>query len=719
MTVHRHRTRFSFGAVLCLVLSFMGCTEEIDTSARYVFTDYSIVSYLERHDIYSEYVKILQQVPVSEMSETTPYQLLTARGNYTVFAPTNEAIYAYLQDLVDEELISEPSWDAFESQTTLDSIRKVIVKNSIIDGADLYSQRFTSDLFPAENNGEIALPNMNDHKLTVFWPENQPDSLYINGDCPIDALNRDIPAINGVVHQIHKVIAPADYTVAKYLQDIIDNQKDGYLLYARAIQACGLMDTLRAVRDEVYEDLYQRGEIPDFPNYQDYGGDKSSTAGDPDAHAPEHRKYGFTLFLEPDEFWVEQGIDPHAEDALAQMQKWIFDNHKYCEDISFTADEHYSSPENILHQFVTYHMLPMRIPANKLVYHCNEIGYSISIPYRYSIPVYEYYPTMNHRRLLKLFESAESNGVFINRFPILDNGRKGTGHEIGCDPDKEGCYIDRNSELTIVNDLVNACIYPIDVPLAYDEATRNNLGKERIRFDCMSMFPEAMSNDIRRKDSSEGRHQHVYFPADYIYRYLSNLSIISEDTKFVHYNGYRINWANYCQDEDKAHGRFDLMFTLPPVPKRGVYELRYKTLATAARGVVQVYFGSDPNNLPVTGIPIDMTKSTVDCFGEGTVDISDTGDPDVDSEIDHKLRNHGIMKSAKHEVHESNISWSARNDERCTRHILTRQTLDPDKTYYLRFKSVLDSDRKEFYMDYLEWCPKEIYDNPAVPEDIW
>ena len=48
-----------------------------------------------------------------------------------------------------------------------------------------------------------------------------------------------------------------------------------------------------------------------------------------------------------------------------------------------------------------------------------------------------------------------------------------------------------------------------------------------------------------------------------------------------------------------------------------------------------------------------------------------------------------------------------------------RQTLDPDKTYYIRFKSVLDKLTPEFYMDGLEWCPKEVYDNPEKPEDIW
>ena len=53
------------------------------------------------------------------------------------------------------------------------------------------------------------------------------------------------------------------------------------------------------------------------------------------------------------------------------------------------------------------------------------------------------------------------------------------------------------------------------------------------------------------------------------------------------------------------------------------------------------------------------------------------------------------------------------------RHLVTRQTLDPDKTYYIKFKSVLDSDRKELYLDTIELCPKEVYDNPETPEDIW
>lgn len=45
--------------------------------------------------------------------------------------------------------------------------------------------------------------------------------------------------------------------------------------------------------------------------------------------------------------------------------------------------------------------------------------------------------------------------------------------------------------------------------------------------------------------------------------------------------------------------------------------------------------------------------------------------------------------------------------------------MDPDETYYIRFKTVMDDPTRYFYMDYLEYAAKEVYDNPVEPEDIW
>lgn len=712
-----------FFSLVALVLMVCACSEQIDTSSRYVFKYNTVASYLESKPVYSQYVDLLKKVSInpnrSEVSSV--YQLLTARGNYTVFAVTNDAIDAYLQDLVEEGLIAEPSWDAFTDSVKLDSIRSVIVRNSVIDGYDREDQRYSIEM--VDMNTELALPTLSDHRLTINDSKTNSDSIFVNKVCPIDPLNHDIPVINGYIHQIHKVIAPKDESCARYLQNILDKKTEGYLMMARVIQACNLLDMLSKEIDQEYEQKYQRGLIPDMKDYQSKsGGDKSATSGDPDAHAPEHRKYGYTIFAETDEYWRSQGIDPTAPDALQQLINWIQKNNMYLSDEKNKTDDNYDSPDHILYRWVTYHILPMRIPANKLVYHCNEIGYSPTRPGVYTLPVYEWYCTVGEgtRRLLKLYESKESQGVYLNRFPILDNEIQGTGAEIACDKNKQGIFIDKDGEKAVVNDITNACIYPISGPLAYTDAVRDNLGKERIRFDLFAMFPEAITNNIRRADSSEGKYQHVYVPQDQDYKYFDNVSILNEETHFIHYNGYRIDWPNYCQDEDKVFGKYDIMFTLPPVPKRGTYELRYKVLATGARGITQVYFGSDPNNLPAAGIPVNMAEGiAVTYAGEGGSwsDLSDDNrDDDQIIEIDHKLRNHGLMKAARHEFGENK---TARDDYRQKRHILIRQTLDPSKTYYLRFKSVLDTDKKELYLDYFEWCPKEIYDNPSKPEDVW
>ena len=710
-----------------LFILFCSCSEDIDTSARYVFSEYTVASYLEAHADYSQYVELTKYVPVSGRSQSSVYQLLTARGNYTCFALTNEAINAYLNDLVEEGLISEPSWDAFPDERKLDSIRKVIVLNTVIDGGDMEEQRFTVSLITSlagKENAEFPLPNIYDHKLTVSMDsKNKNDTIYLDKNCPVDPRNCDIPATNGVVHQLHKVIAPKDESCARYIQNILDNKTEGYLMFAKALQACGLLDTLSKVRDEAYESLYQaEGENLDMKDYESKGGgDMSATAGDPDAHAPEHRKYGFTLFCETDEFWRNQGLDPTASDAVEQLQNWIDSKKMYLSDGGYVVNTDYESPQNMLHQWLVYHILPMRIPANKLVYHCNELGYSYSSPTRYSIPVMEWYPVYEGGRLIKIYESAESNGIYLNSFPERSNGIFEDGHESYCAPSKRGILIQTNSDKAVLSDIVNACIYPIDGPLAYTDEIREDLGKERIRFDLFSLFPEAITNGIRRADSPLGKWQHVFVSLYNRYNYFDNMTILNSETHLIHYNGYKTAWANYSGDEDKAFGQFDIRFKLPPVPKRNTYEFRYKLLATAARGIVQVYFGNDPDKLPVAGIPINMTHGVVLTFGEDATwgELNDSGkDEDEIIDIDHKLRNHGLMKATRHET-EMNAT-TARAKENCCRHIIVRQTLDPNETYYVRFKSVQpDLQRPELYLDYFEYCPKEIYDSPEKPEDVW
>lgn len=697
-------------AGVLVAAAMISCTEHVDTSARYVFKDRTVSEYLRNHnDVYGEYYKLLFQVPVSSVSQTTMGQLLSARGHYTVFAPTDQAIQAYLDSLVADGLIPVPSWDAFTDTLKRDSVRQVIVYNSIIDSGDTDLPLQTFD-FPNLQGGEINYPTLSGRKLTVYYGQTTSDTLLIFGKYAMNARNRDIPVTNGIIHQMEDVIVPHNQTAYDYLQDIIQHQREGYLVMARAILACGLGDTLKLVRDEVYERKYELGEIPDVRSRADIVGD------DQVFYAPRHRLYGFTIFAETDDYWRSQGLNPKAPDLLEKLVQWIRDNHKYAQEDQFTTDEDYTNPDNLLYQWTTYHILPQKMSSGKLVWHHNELGYSPSSPERLSIPCYNIYVTMGQRRIMKVYESLESNGVYLNRFPNLDNGRRGTYHELSCDADKVGCLVMREDPRAELSNIVNANIYPIDTPLSFNDEVRQNLMKQRIRFEGPALFPEAITNDILLNPSRDTRNVYVYYPCDAIYRYCDDLW--QTDQSYFFYLNYQSGNPSNMGDEIKAGGRFDFTLRMPPVPRSGTYELRLGIIALSNRGACQIYLGTDLNNRVITGIPTDM-RASVKSLG---VWEPDTEDDDYNAEIDKRLRNLGYMKGCLHTGAngQRDLAMRYNNDSyfTCLRKILARQFMDANKTYYLSFKNVLDVP-KELYIDYFELVAKEVYDNPEIPEDIW
>ena len=688
----------------------IGCQEDIDTSDRYVFKDYTALGYLEKHpDTYSQYVQLLHQVPMSKISQTTVAQILSARGNYTVFAPTNEAIQAYLDTLAAKNVIDEGSWMGFRDSTTLDSIRKLIVYNSIIDGGD-DQKAYETNTFPTNNKAEFPLANMYDRKLIIEYDKESPGSIRVNG-AEIDERNRNIQAINGVIHCTTSVVAPSNNTLGYLLNSIISGKQRGYYVAAMLTQAVGMFDTLSKYRDDAYEDLYERGMVKNIEHTSGIG----YTLG----YTPEHRYYGYTFFAETDDFWEEEigkgALDITIDDVLCYLRK----KNLYPDA---TDDKNFRDENNLLNQFVTYHFLPMRLAANRLVLHWNEKGYTSSnnLP---TVVQYEYYTTMGKRRLIKFLESAESNGVKINRFPCIDNGRRGTYHEIKCDPDKAGISVN-DPETEGDFSIRNGIIYPLNQLLAYTQDVRNNLHKERIRWDITAQFPEFMNNDLRLQYYH--RPKRTGIPTSIVYPYLDDCWI-ADDNYFFYYNGYNEGMKNFQGDELNIRGNVDITFRLPPVPARGVYELRFNIQSDGYnRGMVQFYWGHDRDRLAAMGIPMDVRMSglerrtTAGTFPSGVGWEPDIEDDDTNAEVDKKMRNKGFMKGA--EVYcdgTQGVSVMARADPLIIRRVILREQMDPDKTYYLRFKTVLDDPTREFYVDYLEYCAKEVYDNPETPEDIW
>ena len=702
-------------AVTCLIIA--SCTEEIDTSSRYVFKEETISSYLEKHDQYSEYYRLLGEVLVSKISDTNVRQLLSARGHYTIFAPTNDAIQEYLDSLVIQGLIPEANWEAFPNDHKRDSIYQVIVYNSIIDSGDDYSE-YEINALPAPTSTsqsvEIPLPNMNDRKLTVQYTD-QPDSILIN-DCNIDVLNRDILCINGVIHAMHSVISPSNNTMDYLLRKYIEDENSGYVVSAKIVHACGLFEKLSLNRDEAYEDLFQRGGR--IPRKSESVGD----GGKETFHTPEHRYFGFTYFAETDDFWT-QAIGKDVKDITVEDVMAYLDSQGVYPEAK--RDKNYHSEDNLLYQFITYHLLPERLPANRLIYHYNEKGYDINkkIP---TVATMEFYTTMGKRRLLKIFESRESEGVFLNRFPNLDNERHGTYHEVSCDADKEGIRIGEPN-LEGENNIRNGIIYPIDKLLWYSDETRNNLQRQRIRWSVPSMWPEFMNNDIRCSDITDEKHKNVYIPTDQEYKYLEDVDI-SKETQFFYWTGRGNGWQNMQGDEMTIRGMTDCTMRLPPVPRRGTYELRFAIQSGGnRRGMVQFYWGSNKEKLAAMGIPMDLRQGGDNMLhtsnGNTPSDIgytADTDDDEFNAEVDKRLRNNGFMKGCgQYCAGGPGTATVMRGSNICIRRIILRETMDPDQTYYIRFKTVMDDRTRFFYMDYLEYCAKDVYDNPENPEDIW
>ena len=723
-------------ALICTIFFLGSCKEEIDMSDRFTFKEETVWSYLEKNDsLYSEYTALLKVVPISTISSSTVSQLLSARGHFTCFAPDNNAIQEYLDSLYRKGLINAPSWDGFPNDHVLDSIQKVIVYNSIIDGGDVID--FDVASFPTKKNETFSVANMNDRRFTVVVGTVNPDSIYINGKYPLSMKYRDIEAINGYVHGVTAVIAPSNETLSDMFRTWVDEGGSTYIVMAKLVIACGLTDTLSKIRDEVYEQKFLKNEIEDIGNFK-----TNENSGLPYAH----RNYGFTIFAEPDALWEAELGKTAAEispsDVMAYLvSKGIYPNAR--------QDEDYTNEANLLNQFVTYHMLPEKLSRNKLVVHWNEYGYNHNNSKTPGSATAEYYTTMGKRRLLKVYESRESNGIFLNRFPVLQNGRgkfspdnlnKNDYHESGEFKPLRGNYLypDENEGIkvedelgdAVVEDLVNGYIYPIGKVLVYTDNVTTQLKNQRIRFEVASMLPELMNNDLRRPATvytdKPLNGEYRGFPTDESYQYFNDMWI-KKGTRFYYLAGTTTNWMNWQGDEFNIVGSYEYTMKLPPVPAPGHYELRLAVQSNSnLRGMCQVYWGTDRFSLPAAGIPFDMRMGGTErhlANGNqasivGWVSDAELGDEEAIQECDKKMRNNGCMKAPQHYCPTPG-STTARNLADVNRRIIVSADMDPDKTYYIKFKTVLDDKLKEHIMDYMEYCAKEVYDNPQESEDIW
>ena len=95
MTKFIHKIGGMVAGVAFGALAFTSCSEQIDESNLYTFTGETITDYLRSDSTLSDFAQITDYAGLSDR--------LSAYGTYTCFAPTNEAVKEYIQELWDDK----------------------------------------------------------------------------------------------------------------------------------------------------------------------------------------------------------------------------------------------------------------------------------------------------------------------------------------------------------------------------------------------------------------------------------------------------------------------------------------------------------------------------------------------------------------------------------------------------------------------------------------
>ena len=368
-----------------------------------------------------------------------------------------------------------------------------------------------------------------------------------------------------------------------------------------------------------------------------------------------------------------------------------------------------TSPDNAVNQFVAYHLVKGAMSYNKLVIHYNEVGYAYTNPLKLGIDKMQYWETMGkYPRLLKMTEGAQTAGKRLNRYVAKYDWD--TYDEL--DVPRPGILVSPDNGVRDIQAL-NGFYYPIDDVLWYDEDVPGKVLNERIRFDVLSQQPELMTNGLRALPNAN------YY---YIYDGYCEGIRYSDDTQLTLLEVYGLagNRA-FEQDEPFFEGNYDVIFKLPRVPNSGTYELRVAVGNGDGCGMMQIYLGTDKNNLSAIGLPLDMRyneQTAATLFGY-FID-SDLKDDNLRKERD--MRNHDVMKGTNCYGSASSAGTTGGRSDGFAlhklRHILYRGYVDQNKTYYIRFKTILSNPAAHLDIDYMEWCPKNVYAGVNA-EDYW
>jgi len=581
--------------------------------------------------------------------------MLKTYGHYTVFAPTNDAIQLYLKE---------------NGYATIDAIPNdkcdTLARTHIVQD----KAYFTTDM------GDAVSPvNMNDDYIQMTSDSDVTNNnallIYVNKNSRI--IQKDDSVTNGVVHVIDHVINASNQFLPALMEE-----NPNLSIFCQALRLTGMADSLTKYVDETYTvdpDSAVGGKGFKVP----YGTANDGTASKQcQTWYPEHRYFKFTAFVETDSTYRAHGIN-NLED-LKRYAKEVYDE-SYPEDAG-KYDEDFKDRRNPLNRFISYHLIN-RIGSREYWVHCKGDIYEQKFLYNVYDPE-DYFETMAPHTLIR-FCSNPSEEIYINRKALVKNTKlEVRGVRVLKD--------DEGDEYT--QTCSNGMYHYIDDILVYSADVRNNVLNRRIRIDGSCLSPDFMN--ARARIYYMGKSEQMIgfkngFLADFkMHNSNTFIGCGNEQTGWRHYQG-----SGVCITGEK----FDASVKLPPVPHDGTYEVRLGYSTGDDRGIAQVYLNNEP-----CGIPISFRN-----FDSGYHFEPDTEDEDENKAIDKAMRNRGFMKAMDSYGSSSEPFRIYTND---IRRILVRQYMRADQDNWLRFRQILEGSTLYMSIDYIELCPKDVYDNP-------
>ena len=667
-----------------------GCVEDVPMENRFTFKGELISTYLENNpERFSSFTTILSKARIGKKASGNLLKTLSTYGSYTCFAPTNEAIDAYLQDQYEKHLAGERTGiHSPYLEDLTDSMATEIAKNHIIEMGYM-----TTDI----NEGAFPMNTMNRRFTTVEWVTDEEGRVFplLNNTSRI--IEQDLEKENGYVQVVDGVLSPSN----KLLPELIDAQ-NGLSIFSDAIKATGLDSLLSIYNID-----------PDYDNTLTGPSLDSETSTSP---YPKDKKQRYTVLVEPDELFKSKGIN-NIEELAKFAEKWYG-----------TVDAgNYKSPNNALYQFIAYHIIDRQLlyssstgPGGFIMEGYVNEGYSSLVNLNQSFDSYEYYETMLPYTMIKVTKPYTNEEL---KQQIVINYGQDMGsyknHEmmehINVIVEKAQVTKEKYSETLSDFDqnALNGIIHTIDRILIYNEnEMAGNVLNERIRIDVSALFPELTNNSVRW-DLMKPGNKVTFIPKGFC----KGFEILNEDTEVFYFRPHPTgggSYANYQGDEFIVEGKYDFRYRIPHVPA-GTYEIRFGYPKGYYRGVCQFYVDGK-----IAGIPVDLRWNADTDVLIGWVSDEGLSEDEI-RENDKAMRNRGYMKGPASIVLESETGVTMRSGVQPLRKIVGTYRLDKGD-HWMRFKDVSENSTgklKQFDQDYLELVPISVINNPLKPEDIY